>query len=53
MPMKSFGNYDELNTKALKEVRFTINDTLNFDMGDFRLVEFRGSPEKPIKWVLK
>lgn len=53
MPMKSFGNYDELNTEALKEFRFTINDTLSFDMGNFRLVEFRGNPEKPIKWVLR
>ena len=53
MPMKSFENYDELNTEALKEFRFTINDTLSFDMGNFRLVEFRGNPEKPIKWVLR
>ena len=31
-------------------LRFKIIDGSQFDMSDFRIIEFRGNPKKPNQW---
>ena len=50
IPIKSFKNYDQLNWKSLKELRFRVLESSKFEIGDFKIVEFRGNPKKPNKW---
>ena len=39
-----------LNWKKLKELRFTVLETSKFEIGDFKIIEFRGNPQDPTKW---
>jgi hypothetical protein len=50
IPIKSFKNYDQLNWKSLKELRFRVLESSKFEIGNFKIVEFRGNPKKPNKW---
>tara|TARA_B100001093_G_scaffold281613_1_gene269045 strand:- start:1933 stop:3177 length:1245 start_codon:yes stop_codon:yes gene_type:complete len=50
LPIKSFKNFEDLDWSSLKELRFKILESSKCEIGDFKLVEFRGNPEKPIKW---
>ena len=50
IPFKSFANFKKLNWNALKEIRFKILENSNFEIGDFKIIEFRGNPEKPFQW---
>lgn len=50
IPIKSFKNYDLMNWKSLKELRFKVLESSKFEIGDFKIIEFRGNPDKPNKW---
>lgn len=50
IPIKSFKDYGMLNWKKLKELRFTVLETSKFEIGDFKIIEFRGNPQDPTKW---
>ena len=50
IPIKSFKNYDQMNWESLKELRFKVLESSKFEIGDFKIVEFRGNPKKPNKW---
>ena len=50
IPIKSFKNYDQMNWESLKELRFKLLESSKFEIGDFKIVEFRGNPQKPNKW---
>ncbi len=50
VPLKSFASYNDFHWNALKEIRFKIIDGSQFDMSDFRIIEFRGNPKKPNQW---
>ena len=50
LPLKSLIGYREFRWDALKEIRFKILDGNQFEIGDFKLIEFRGNPKKPTKW---
>ena len=50
IPFKSFVNFKKLNWNTLKEIRFKILENSNFEIGDFKIIEFRGNPEKPNQW---
>ena len=50
IPFKSFPNYKKLNWTTLKEIRFKLLENSNFKIGDFKIIEFRGNPEKPFQW---
>jgi hypothetical protein len=34
----------------MKELRFSILESSNFKIVDFKLIEFRGDPDNPTKW---
>ena len=34
----------------MKELRFKILESSDFEIGDFKLIEFRGNPQNPKKW---
>ena len=34
----------------MKELRFRILESSNFEVGNFKLLEFRGNPNNPVKW---
>ena len=50
LPLKSLVGYEDFRWDILKEIRFKIMSDEPFEMGDFRLIEFRGNPKKPTKW---
>ena len=50
LPLKSIIGHTEFKWDDFKEIRLkTLNDT-QFEIGDFKLVEFRGNPKKPNQW---
>ena len=51
IPFKSFKDFEYVNWSSMKELRFKILETSKFEMGDFKIVEFRGNPNKPSKWL--
>ena len=53
VPIRSFTNYDLLNSTTLKEVRINVLENAKFVIGDFELVEFRGNPNNPVRWFSK
>jgi hypothetical protein len=50
IPIKSFKNFSSLNWSKMKELRFSILESSNFKIVDFKLIEFRGDPDNPTKW---
>ena len=50
VPIKSFKNFNSVNWTKIKELRFRILETSNFEIVDFKLIEFRGNPDNPTKW---
>ena len=50
VPIKSFKNFNSVNWTKIKELRFRILETSNFEIVDFKLIEFRGDPDNPTKW---
>ena len=50
LPFKSFNNYDNIDWTKMKELRFRILESSNFEVGNFKLLEFRGNPNNPVKW---
>ena len=50
VPIKSFKNFNSVNWTKMKELRFRILETSNFEIVDFKLIEFRGNPDNPTKW---
>jgi len=50
LPIKSFKNYNNIDWSKMKELRCKILKTSNFEIGDFKLLEFRGDPQNPKKW---
>ena len=51
IPFKSFKDFEYVDWSNMKEMRFKILETSKFEMGDFKIVEFRGNPNKPSKWL--
>ena len=50
LPLKSIIGHTEFKWDDFKEIRLkTLNDT-QFEIGDFKLIEFRGNPKKPNQW---
>ena len=39
-----------MNWNSLKELRFKLLESSKFEIGDFKIIEFRGNPQKPNKW---
>ena len=50
LPIKSFNNYESLDWSKIKDIRFRFLESANIDLGDFKIVEFRGNPKYPNKW---
>jgi len=50
LPLKSLMGYSEFRWDKLKEIRFRVLDGIQFEIGDFQLIEFRGDPKKPTEW---
>ena len=50
LPLKSLMGYKEFRWDALKEIRIKILKGTQFEIGDFKLIEFRGNPKKPTEW---
>jgi len=50
LPLKSLMGYREFRWDSLKEIRFKILEGTQFEIGDFKLIEFRGNPKKPTEW---
>ena len=50
VPVKSFKNYNLLDWTKMKDVRFKFLESTNIELGDFKIVEFRGNPNFPNKW---
>jgi len=50
VPVKSFGNYDQLDWTKIKDIKFKFLESTNIEIGDFKIVEFRGNPNYPNKW---
>ena len=50
IPLKSLIGHTEFRWDELKEVRFTILNDVPFEIGDFKIIEFRGNPKKPTEW---
>ena len=50
IPMKSLTGYSNFSWDALKEIRFKILESDQFEIGEFQLIEFRGNPKKPNEW---
>ena len=53
LPIKSFTNYDLIDWSSLKEIRITVQESSQFEIGEFQIVEFRGNPAYPKKWIGK
>jgi len=53
IPIKSFEYYQLLDWKSLKEIRVTVKESSQFEIGEFQLLEFRGNPKNPKKWIGK
>lgn len=51
VPIKSFQQFEEFNWEKLKEIRFKVLETATFEIGNFKIIEFRGNPQKPFKWI--
>ena len=50
LPLKSLMGYGEFRWDELKEIRFKIIEGTQFEIGDFKFIEFRGNPKKPTEW---
>ena len=50
LPLKSLIGHSEFRWDELKEIRFKIIDGTQFEIGDFKIIEFRGNPKKPTEW---
>ena len=50
LPLKSLMGYSEFRWDELKEIRFRVLESGQFEIGDFQLIEFRGNPKKPTEW---
>tara|TARA_B100002052_G_scaffold173100_1_gene157537 strand:+ start:10203 stop:11384 length:1182 start_codon:yes stop_codon:yes gene_type:complete len=50
LPFKSLIGYSEFRWDELKEIRFKVIAGTQFEIGDFKIIEFRGNPKKPTKW---
>ena len=50
IPIKSLTSYSKFSWDALKEIRFKILESDQFEIGEFQLIEFRGNPKKPNEW---
>ena len=50
IPLKSLVGHTEFRWDELKEVRFIILNDVPFEIGDFKIIEFRGNPKKPTEW---
>ena len=53
IPIKSFNNYQLIDWASLKEIRVTVKESSQFEIGEIQLVEFRGNPRSPKKWIGK
>ena len=53
IPIKSFDDYQLLDWKSLKEIRVTVKESSQFEIGEFQILEFRGNPKNPQKWIGK
>ena len=53
IPIKSFNNYQLIEWASLKEIRVTVKESSQFEIGEIQLVEFRGNPRSPKKWIGK
>ena len=51
IPLKSFINHEKIDWSSMKELRFKILESGDFEIGDFKLIEFRGNPQNPKKWI--
>ena len=51
IPLKSFKDFENLGWTSMKELRFKVLESNDFEIGNFKLIEFRGNPKKPIKWI--
>ena len=51
IPIKSFNNYQLIDWGSLKEIRVTVKESSQFEIGEIQLVEFRGNPRSPKKWI--
>ncbi len=51
IPLKSFVNHEKIDWSSMKELRFKILEISDFEIGDFKLIEFRGNPQNPKKWI--
>ena len=51
IPLKSFKDFENLGWTSMKELRFKVLESNEFEIGNFKLIEFRGNPKKPIKWI--
>ena len=51
IPLKSFVNHEKIDWSSMKELRFKILESSDFEIGDFKLIEFRGNPQNPKKWI--
>ena len=49
-PLKSLIGHSEFRWDEVKEIRFKILKATQFEIGDFKLIEFRGNPKKPTEW---
>ena len=49
-PLKSLIGHSEFRWDEVKEIRFKILKGTQFEIGDFKLIEFRGNPKKPTEW---
>ena len=45
IPIKSFDDYQLLDWKSLKEIRVTVKESSQFEIGEFQILEFRGNPK--------
>ena len=50
IPIKSFKNYDLLDWTKIKDIKFKFLESTNIEIGDFKIIEFRGNPNSPNKW---
>ncbi len=53
IPIKSFDKYQLIDWSSLKEIRITVKESSQFEIFQFQLVEFRGNPTNPKKWIGK
>ena len=49
LPFKSLIGYSEFRWDELKEIRFKVIEGTQFEIGDFKIIEFI-NPKKPTKW---